>query len=510
MPEPAWAEGYVVDIGYTHGYYRELAPSALRFVTLLGGVRSPDPAAPFVYYELGCGNGHSTALHAAANPSGNFYGVDFNPMHIHHARRLAQYGGIGNAHFLETSFAELVEADLPEADMVVMHGVHSWISRENRAHIVEFLRRRLKPGGLVHVSYNCLPGLAQVAPLQRLLMEHAHLSGGALPERVRGALDFARRFEQTGAHYFAANPLAKARLAHLGGQDPTYLAHEYFNANWSPSYHADVARELAAAKLSYVGSAVIMDNFDQFVLKPEVTEMLAGIGDRTLAETLRDYARNQVFRRDVFARGAPRADAAELEATLSGTCFALLRPRPLCRLTGKTPLGEVTLRTEAYAPVLDALARAPMTLAELLSAPETAALDRVHTRQAVFGLAALGNLAVALPAAGEAERRAATDRYNAAILARPAAHPGGTMLASPVLGCGVPASLIDLLLLADTGGEDGAAERVMDALAAGGHKLQKDGKALEDRDELRILVEARTRSFHAAQLPFLRLAGVTG
>jgi len=33
MSEPTWAEGYVVDVGYTHGYYRELAPAALSFVT---------------------------------------------------------------------------------------------------------------------------------------------------------------------------------------------------------------------------------------------------------------------------------------------------------------------------------------------------------------------------------------------------------------------------------------------------------------------------------------------
>ena len=70
MPDQSWAEGYVVDVDYTQGYYRDLAPPLLRFVTLLGGVRAAQSEADFTYYELGCGHGFSTALHAAANPAG--------------------------------------------------------------------------------------------------------------------------------------------------------------------------------------------------------------------------------------------------------------------------------------------------------------------------------------------------------------------------------------------------------------------------------------------------------
>ncbi|MGA7986157.1 MAG: class I SAM-dependent methyltransferase, partial [Burkholderiales bacterium] len=159
MAEPSWAEGYVVDVGYTHGYFRELAPAALRFAALLGGLRAIDAARPFTYYELGCGNGRSTMVHAACYPQGRFYGVDFNPLHVRNARELAQRAGLDNARFLENSFAELHGLELPEADFVCLHGVYSWINAENRRHVVEFVRRRLAPGGLVYLSYNCLPGL---------------------------------------------------------------------------------------------------------------------------------------------------------------------------------------------------------------------------------------------------------------------------------------------------------------------------------------------------------------
>ena len=110
-----WADGYVVDVGYTHGYFRELSPALLRFVALLGGVEAPR-AGPFGYCELGCGNGYSTALHAAANPQGSFVGADFNPTHIHNAQRLARDAGLDNVRFLEKSFDELRNEALPAAD----------------------------------------------------------------------------------------------------------------------------------------------------------------------------------------------------------------------------------------------------------------------------------------------------------------------------------------------------------------------------------------------------------
>ena len=156
-----------------------------------------------------------------------------------------------------------------------------------------------------------------MAPLQRLLNEHASLGAGDRIEKVRRSMEFAVRLQKAGARYFAANPLATARLADMGRHDPHYLAHEYYNANWAPFYHADVARDLAQAKLAFAGSASLIDNFNQFALKPEMAKIVAEIGERALAETIKDYARNQTFRRDVYTRGAPKAAPPQLEAMLA-------------------------------------------------------------------------------------------------------------------------------------------------------------------------------------------------
>jgi SAM-dependent methyltransferase len=507
VADPSWSEGYVVDLDYTRGYFRELSPAYLRFVALLGGVEVED-AASYTYYELGCGNGYSTALHAAADPDARFYGVDFNPTHIHNAQKLAQDARTANVRFLEKSFGELLDTDLEDADFIALHGVWSWVGDEQRRHLLEFIRRRLKPGGLLYISYNCLPGIAQVAPLQRLMNEHAGTGAGDRLGRVRRSIDFAARLQQAGARFFSVNPLAASRLAAMRTQDPHYVAHEYHNANWTPFYHADVARDLAGAKLAYAGCAALIENFDQLTLSPELAKLASELGERSLAETVKDFARNQVFRRDVFTRGAPRAVPARLDAMLDATRFCLARPRASCRMTTTTLAGELALQPESYAPVLDALARAPMTFAELSQAQECAPLDRVRLRQAVFGMAALGNLLPALPTAGEDARGKAAGRFNQAALRTPLGGTADLGLASPVLGAGVQVNLVDRLLLAAPRDEAGAVVSALRALAAAGIKLRKEGKALETTADVEAYLRERAKFFFAEFLPFLRLLRV--
>ena len=504
----------MVDIDYTHGYFRELSPSALRFVSLLGGVQPVDLAKPFVYYELGCGSGHSLLVHAAAQPHAQFIGVDFNPTHIHAALTQAQAAGLTNVTFLEKSFAELLELAVVDADFVVLHGVWSWISEENRRQITQFIRQRLRPGGHVYISYNCLPGSSQIAPLQRLLLMQRQKGGADTAKQVQDSVAFVRSLEAAGALFFATHPLAKSRLASFAKHDPRYLAHEYFNEHWEPAYHADVVKDLGEAKLGYVGAATVIDNFDQFVVTAEVAKVMAQTSDKVMAETLKDYARNQNFRRDVFARGAPRATGPELEVLLMNSRFCLLRPRSFCTLRTATQTGEFNLQGDAYEPVLVALARAPMSFAELQQAPETRHLSGSGLRQALFGMAALGNVMMALPQVGEALRRASTDRFNAAALQKAAAtHLGPsatatTILVSPVSGSGVHLQALDVHILQGPMDQAQAASRLLELLRRSGKSLVREGKPVESDAQLQIAVAEQCKFFFSDLLPWLRSLGI--
>jgi SAM-dependent methyltransferase len=507
MQDQTWADGYVVDIGYTHGFYRELTPALLRFVTVLGELESVPDGKPYTYYELGCGNGMSTVLLAAANPLGRFIGVDFNPTHIHNARHLAQQAGVANVEFLEKSFAELVAIPLEDADFITLHGVWSWISAENRGLITDFIRARLKPAGIAYISYNCLPGHAQLMPLQRLLVDRAGQGAGPLGARIEESVKFAQKLEKAGAAFFRMSPLGRARLASITKQDPSYLAHEYYNEHWAPFYHADVAHDLGEAKLTYCGSASLIENFDPFILSAELLAVVADAPNRTAAETLKDFAFNRVFRKDVFTRGAPKAPPKALDALLGGTRFALARPRRGCKLKEATPAGELTLEADTYVPALDALARQPMTFDEMCQSPELAGRSRAHARQALFGMAALGNVLPALPARDEAQRRAATARFNDAVLAQPPSSRN-LLLASPVLGTGISLNLIDRLLLQGPRKHGDAVEHALKAFLQMNAKARRGDKPIESTADTRVMIDERAAFFFSDLLPYLRLVGV--
>ena len=91
--EADWTSGYVTELEYTHGYYRELSPSLLRLACLSGGIAPPSTKS-LNYLELGYGQGLSINVHAAA-VDGEFWGTDFNPTQVAHARALAEAAGSG-------------------------------------------------------------------------------------------------------------------------------------------------------------------------------------------------------------------------------------------------------------------------------------------------------------------------------------------------------------------------------------------------------------------------------
>ncbi|WP_051140160.1 DUF2339 domain-containing protein [Azospirillum brasilense] len=388
-----WTEGYVGGIGYIHAFYRELSPALLSFALTLRGWRPPmDSDGTFACAEIGCGHGVSSAVLAGCHPDARFEAVDFNPGHIAGAQRLAAEAGLGNAAFREESFAEYAQGGAKDLDIVTLHGVWSWVSAENRAILVDLLKRRLKPGGLVFVSYNALPGTLAYMPLRRVLVEHCADRTGPLPERIEEAVAFASRLTALNAGWFAQADALPARLDSLKRKSPNYIAHEYLNRDWTAFYHADVARELAAAKLDFAGPAVPMEQMDELSLPPDALPLLAEARDPAYRETLRDLLTNRAFRRDLFVKGAERLTPAERRDRLRATRFALLVPPGDLPEVVLAPVGRVPLPQDLHGPLAEALAAGTPTLAELSALP---ALAR-HGEEAVLrALMILTSLALA-------------------------------------------------------------------------------------------------------------------
>jgi tRNA G46 methylase TrmB len=105
---PTWSMGYAVGVEYVATFGPDQNAHVLALASLIGGYEPPDLAARYSFCELGCGLGLSLILHAAADPRGQFLGIDFNPAHIVRARKLAAVAGVVNVEFREASFDELM------------------------------------------------------------------------------------------------------------------------------------------------------------------------------------------------------------------------------------------------------------------------------------------------------------------------------------------------------------------------------------------------------------------
>lgn len=491
-----WTDG-VASIGYTHAFYPEMAPGHLAFALLLKGIAPPD-FGTFHYGELGCGQGVTSNLLAACHPQATFEAVDLLSEHMDGARRLAQAAGTGNAAFFQESFADTARRGGPDFDVVALHGVWSWVSDDNRRILADILRERLKPGGVLYVSYNCLPGWAADMPVRRLLLERVAAGSGPLPERIAAALAFLDRLSLEGG-YFARVPGANALLDSLRGKSAAYVAHEYLNRDWAPHYHADVAGQLAGAGLDFAASATLLDHLDDWRLGEDAAALVAG-ADEGARETLRDTLAYTRFRRDLFVRQPRRLSAEQRRAALGALRFGLVVPREQVPDSVTVPAGDRVLDPACYGPLADALATGVPTLEALAQGRD---FDAVL--QALTVLVGLGVAAPSL-GAGDPVRVAA---FNGAVLAANRHSPDLRQLASPLLGTGLVVDLLDrLFLLAEREGAETSAF-AWGVLSARGKRLRADGRWLDGDDENLAELKRLHAAFLRRRKPHLAMLGVS-
>ncbi|KFG69252.1 class I SAM-dependent methyltransferase [Microvirga sp. BSC39] len=481
-----WSAGYVVDVEYTHGFYQELTPSLLGFLSLLQGVQAPDlGSSSLSYCELGCGQGFSTNLLAAANPHIQFHATDFNPSHVVGAKSLAQAAQLKNVHFYDDSFAEFVNrSELPDFDFITLHGIYSWISPENRRSIVEFIRRTLKPGGLVYISYNTMPGWASMMPLRRLLLEHTAAQGAQLSpqSRVSAFLQLADKLGKLDMRFLASHPKLEKKIERLKGQNQNYIFHEYFNQDSNPFYFTDLAEELAEAKLTWVGPANALDTLDEINLTKEQREFLAGIDDIPLRQMTRDHIVDQQFRRDIFIKGPVRLSAYQTREKWLDTRFALTMKGSKIPREMRGMRVAIKLQDGIYDPLITVLEQGPRTLREIMAAPTLAAFNFNRLVQALTILVAQGACSPCLPERGTAERKLQVDCFNRAVADQSRFERKFSYFASPVTGGGISADrMAQLMWLSLQDKEPDITRFVGHVLSAAGQRLMQDGKPLEGK-----------------------------
>jgi SAM-dependent methyltransferase len=290
----------------------ETQPDFLAAVARLHGFDAPDPSHARIL-ELGCAQGGNLIPLAWRWPGSDCVGVELSRVQAEAGADFIHRLGLPNVRILHGDLAALPD-DLGEFDVIIAHGVFSWVPPAVQQALLDVCRRHLSPHGIAYISFNVAAGWHALQPLRTALIERTSAELPA-PERHRQAL---RVLDQLQAEW--SDPFLLKEIAYLRTAAPSYLFHEYLAEFNVPMPFAEFAAQLDAHGLLYVGEAgprrAVVELEDAWGLMPE------GMAGRwRAAEAALDDALAIRFRRALVARDdAPCAQPPQAEA-LRGLAF---------------------------------------------------------------------------------------------------------------------------------------------------------------------------------------------
>jgi SAM-dependent methyltransferase len=478
----------------THGYYtgseyelytvfQAMNPSRMRFMTALHGIAAPDVTSGFSYCELGCGQGFSLLMHAAMHPTGRFHGVDFAAGQIARAQSLAREMNLDNVSFEAASFEQFAATSDDMYDVIALHGVWSWIGRGAQEHILQIIRHRLNPGGLVYVSANMQPGWAAVVPFQSLLLSIRRAMPGASSAAVIARFNALLDLDPPLLEKF---PTVRKGLAAALAQSPSYFEHEYLHDEWRPVLFSELAADMASAGTAFACSSVPARR--AWRVSGPVHALMATIEDPIERETIFDALTAETFRADYFVR-EPVALSPDKQKTLIGeTPMAVVN----AGLLSHTTIKQGGVFSAAHAEVLEAvksrLLQGPCLIGSLSALPGAKAHDLGVVTDVILYLMAVGACEISLGSVDDPELTRRAQRFNRVALRLYQMVGRSYQLACAILRAPVSVSITDVVCLrAMMEGHD-PAEELLRIGESKGMQLSTDGTPMADEGAKRRMV----------------------
>jgi len=249
------------------------APEHLALASLLHG----GPRLPLDRYrvlELGCASGANLLPLAWYRRHGEFTGLDASGRQIGTANECKARLGLTNVRFIHGDFRSATDQVEGPFDIIMAHGVFSWVPDDARDALLEISARMLAPHGLLYVNYNAHPGWTVRGLVRDFLMQKtAH--AGSLEKRAELCRQISASvispFRES-EHSFTSLLVNEFRL--VVNHHPAYIAHEYL----SPVNRAYWRAEFFEILRNY-GFAFIADA-DFNCISNRITDEVAGFMKR--------------------------------------------------------------------------------------------------------------------------------------------------------------------------------------------------------------------------------------
>jgi len=212
---------------------------------------SPEPRV----LDLACASGEHIRSQAERYPGVHFTGVDFSRRQVERGRDLAADSGLQNVEWITSDLRDF-EVDTNRYDLILCHGVFSWVPDEVKQRIFEIARRGLRPAGLAVVAYLTYPGWKQREAIRELLA--SRVQGVDDPgERVRRSA-LVLRMLHAGYSAFEDNPHAqslKGVVESMQRGSANVFLHDELGIDHDPCYFAQFAEWASECGLRYLAEA---------------------------------------------------------------------------------------------------------------------------------------------------------------------------------------------------------------------------------------------------------------
>lgn len=491
-----WADGYVVDIPYFEPVQVDVCPAWLSMISVMHGQPPLDTSRPLTWLDLGAASGISACTVAAANPDIDVWGFDHNPSHVARARSLAGRAALDNCHFEEASFADLAgdrTIGPPEADVIVVNGVYSWISAANQARVREVIRQRLRPGGLAFVMYETAQGWSSMVPLAEALRLITEADGRRPDLAFHDAAATILALRGSGSPYFPVGARENKQMDGWPTADGFYAAHEYLGRHFGPLMFDDVVYAMGEARCSYLGQLDATDHLAAYWAPPAVADTVHATPDPVTRELYRDLIGQRPVRRDVYRRGRQASTPLQHQTIVAGL-QVVGRALPLQDEPVSVIAGGIALDPAYYQPLLGALAGQRLDIATICEIhTDWTATDAAV---ALSLLVAAGHAAPATPGRPGPDVVAACRRLTQVLIQENRLGADHSVVVSPATGSAVDVDSVGVLALGEVW--DGAAPdagelagRVLDVLAEQGRQIRHQHEIVDDPDTARTVATER-------------------
>jgi len=228
---------------------RATHPDRAFAVARLHGVDPGDVGSARVL-ELGCGTGLNLLPMAAALPHAELVGVDTSAVQIGMGRAHVEALGLTN---LTLDALDLREAPAGPFDLVVAHGLWSWVPPDVQEAVFDTVKRVLAPQGVAFVSWNALPGWRVRGTVRDLLRRHV-----APDTPPRAQLHAARELLSLWVASEPSDPFAelvRQEAVRLAGKGDDTLFHDYLAPHNEPVYLDTFRARAKAGGLALLGEA---------------------------------------------------------------------------------------------------------------------------------------------------------------------------------------------------------------------------------------------------------------